>query len=168
MSDYIGVGTRVECVSRKSPLTVGNVFEVAEVFPRNGELSLRGHYGLYPLCHFRPVKGDSDLHVPGAKDDGEKLDPTFLDDFPRALEAICKVAQMGAEKYSRGGWLHVEDGQRRYRAAGARHRMAIAKGEGRDQESRFPHLYHAAWNALAELELYERERENTENGEEAS
>ncbi len=104
----------------------------------------------------------TDLHKPGAKDDSAKVDPTLiLDSMPRALMAVAEVGTFGANKYSRDGWLQVPDGQRRYAAAQDRHRFQRVSGEVHDTESKLPHLYHEAWNALAKLELYLRELENT-------
>lgn len=91
--------------------------------------------------------------TPGAKLDADKLGADLLLDFARALEAVAQIADFGAQKYSRGGWLDVPDGQRRYTAALLRHLLTEAKGERRDPESRLLHSAHAAWNALARLEL---------------
>lgn len=96
----------------------------------------------------------SNLHIPGAKDDAEKPRPTLiLEGMPRALGAVIKVGTFGAEKYSDGGWLHVLDGHARYTDALYRHLLAEARGETHDYESGIEHAAHAAWNALARLEL---------------
>lgn len=96
----------------------------------------------------------TDLHAPGAKDDEDKVRMELITcDFPRALEAIGQVATMGAKKYSDGGWLDVSGAHRRYQGALLRHILAHNRGELRDPESDLTHLAHAAWNALAMLEL---------------
>lgn len=96
-----------------------------------------------------------DNHVPGAKADSGKPDPTLiLDGMASAILAVAEVATFGAEKYSRDGWKQVPNGFQRYSAAQDRHRLARAMGEERDQESGKLHLAHEAWNALAKLALY--------------
>jgi hypothetical protein len=98
-----------------------------------------------------------DQHSPGAKLDSSKpmLD-LVLGDFAKALQEVGKVGTMGAQKYSEHGWLSVDRGETRYLSAGLRHYFFYREGEEIDPESNLPHLAHAAWNALAALELYLR------------
>lgn len=94
----------------------------------------------------------------GAKFDSGKPLSGCLFDFPRALNEVAKVATFGAKKYQRGSWQTVPDGETRYFDALARH--LIARGlEDADPESGISHLAHAAWNALAVLELELRRKE---------
>lgn len=95
-------------------------------------------------------------HQPGAKLDAGKPDLSLLCDFPRAISAVGQVATFGARKYTRGGWLSVQDGERRYTSALLRHVFATSLT---DSDSGLDHAAHAAWNALARLELMLRERE---------
>lgn len=101
-----------------------------------------------------PVAERSDLHTPGAKDDKQKIQADLLLDFRRALTAVAEVSTFGAQKYTRGGWLTVPDGQCRYTAALIRHLLAA---DDKDKESGLRHAAHTAWNALAVLELKLRE-----------
>ena len=78
---------------------------------------------------------------------------SLLIDFSGALREVARVAEHGAEKYSRGGWKHVEDGVNRYTAAGLRHRFAGDDPMGLDSDSGLLHKSHEAWNSLAALEL---------------
>ena len=95
-----------------------------------------------------------DLHVPGAKDDGNKIRADLvLGAFPNALEAVCEVGTFGAAKYTDDGWLKVNDAKRRYTDALLRHYLEHAKGFDSDEDSGLDHLAHLAWNALAILEL---------------
>lgn len=90
---------------------------------------------------------------PGAKLDSGKIDMGLLyEGFPRALMAVAEVGTFGAQKYSRGGWQYVPGAPIRYKAALHRH---LAQGEMTpfDDESCLLHAAHAAWNALAVLEL---------------
>lgn len=93
-------------------------------------------------------------HAPGAKlDAGKPRLGLVLGAFAHALEAVGYVGTFGAAKYSDDGWLSVPDGERRYTDALYRHLLAEARGEQADAESGLHHAAHAAWNALARLEL---------------
>lgn len=94
----------------------------------------------------------------GRKDDAGKPYAACLLEFPRALNEVAKVATFGAKKYERRGWERVPNGEERFRDALVRH--LIAEGiEPNDPESELPHLAHAAWGALAALELKLRREE---------
>ena len=62
---------------------------------------------------------------------------------------VFDVAEYGAKKYTKGGWLTVPDGIKRYRAAAIRHLLRLDRGEGTDPESDLPHIHHVAWNVWA-------------------
>jgi hypothetical protein len=100
-------------------------------------------------------------HEPGAKLDEGKLMAALLLQFPHALEAIAQIATYGARKYSRGGWLQVDDGINRYADAEWRHKLKRAQGEECDPESGMPHRWHEAWNVLAQLELVLKPEEDS-------
>jgi hypothetical protein len=82
-----------------------------------------------------------------------KLYSGVLECFPHALSAVAQVTAFGERKYTKRGWLSVEDAERRYKDALIRHLTAV---DGVDQESGYLHLAHVAWNALAVLELHLR------------
>ncbi len=93
-------------------------------------------------------------HVPGAKlDAGKTRLWLVLSGFANALEEVGRVGTFGAKKYSDDGWRFVPDGAARYSDALLRHLLAEARGEGVDEDSGLLHAAHAAWNALARLEL---------------
>lgn len=96
---------------------------------------------------------------PGAKLDAGKPDLSLLLMFGRALSAIAEVGTFGANKYTRGGWVTVPDGVNRYTAAMLRHVFKEDR-ELLDSDSNLMHAKHAAWNAVARLELMLKEREN--------
>lgn len=103
------------------------------------------------------MSGESDpngksLHEPGAKADAGKVQAGVLGDFALALLAVAEVGTHGAVKYTRGGWEHVQNGAERYTDAMWRHILA-AKHQSSDTDSGLSHKAHAAWNALAVLEL---------------
>lgn len=104
-----------------------------------------------------PVETDPlgrDQHQPGAKLDAGKVRlGLVLGDFSRALVEVGKVGTYGAQKYTDGGWLTVPNGPARYRDAHLRHMLATVPN---DSDTGLSHLAHAAWNALAELELHLR------------
>lgn len=92
--------------------------------------------------------------TPGAKLDHGKPDlDLVLGDFSRALLEVGRVGTYGAAKYSRSGWRSVPNGIGRYMSALLRHYFYYREGEKRDVETDLLHLSHAAWNALAALEL---------------
>jgi len=95
----------------------------------------------------------------GAKfDDGKPRCAEILGMFAHALWEVSKVGTFGADKYTMGGWQHVEEGVTRYSNAGMRHFLKEAMGEEVDKDSDLLHLSHEAWNGLAKLELYLREQ----------
>lgn len=92
--------------------------------------------------------------------DGGKA-PVFrgaIDYFPRAISAVAEVSAFGASKYAWKGWEGVSDGYNRYSDAMVRHLTYEGTGEVLDPDSGLLHAAHAAWNALARLELLIRER----------
>ena len=97
------------------------------------------------------------IHAPGAKADDGKPEAALLLDFSRALTAVAEVSTFGANKYTRGGWQTVKDADHRYTSALLRH-LFKDKQEDCDAESGLSHKAHAAWNALAVLELALRNR----------
>lgn len=79
--------------------------------------------------------------------------------FPRALWGVAEISTFGANKYAWAGWEDLEDGFARYQDAKCRHQLKAAMGELDDPDSKYLHLKHEAWGALAALELFLRERE---------
>jgi len=79
--------------------------------------------------------------------------------FPRALYSIAEVSTFGATKYAWNGWANVEEGFDRYKDGQFRHILMREMGEEEDPDSGLLHLAHEAWNAVATLELYLREKE---------
>lgn len=96
-----------------------------------------------------------DLHHHGAKDDSGKVPVDMIFEyFPRALIAVAEVADYGAKKYTRGGWVEVPNGFQRYSGAMNRHILwEHIDPDGLDPETKLTHAAHIAWNALARLEL---------------
>lgn len=94
-------------------------------------------------------------HEPGAKLDAGKA-PIFqgvIDYFPRAIAQVAAVSAFGASKYAWKGWETVPDGVNRYSNAGMRHLIDEAIEGPITIDSGLLHKAHAAWNALAALEL---------------
>jgi hypothetical protein len=111
----------------------------------------------------QPRKVESDPtgrapHEPGAKLDAGKAPVLrgLLAYFPRACRAVADVSAHGAGKYTWRGWETVPDGIDRYGDALVRH---LLTEDERDRDSGLLHAAHAAWNALARLELILREQE---------
>lgn len=112
-------------------------------------------------CQTEPgFRGDVDHSglAPGIKTDaGKPRTGLMMQDFAAALTAVAEVTTFGAEKYTASGWLAVPDGQARYTDAMFRHLLAEQAGVTHDAESGLLHAAHAAWGALARLELMLRE-----------
>ena len=169
------VGDSVRRISNpRRNLEVGNVRVVASINAGDpAKFKLFGVEGNYHAKYFElnspsallGIPGESDpnglsLNAPGAKADAGKLRPTLiLRDMSRALLAITKIATDGAAKYSDGGWILVPNGSERYEDASLRHMLKRFAGQEVDTDSGEAHLAHEAWNALAKLDLYLRNRE---------
>lgn len=113
--------------------------------------------------------------MPGSEDGtkGKKYDsgksPIFqglFQYFPNALRAIADVSKYGKEKYNLAyddvNWARVDGGFARYADALSRH-ILDNFSSSHDPESGLLHLAHAAWNALAVLELMLRKEDGTKN-----
>lgn len=95
---------------------------------------------------------------PGAKlDAGKTRAGLVLGGFARALLEVSAVGTFGAKKYTPHGWVSVPNGIERYTDAMHRHLLAEATGERLDGDSGLAHAAHAAWCALARLDLMLRE-----------
>ena len=107
--------------------------------------------------YVRAVESDptgKDPHTPGAKlDAGKNRLGLVFGGFANALEAVGRVGTYGAQKYTDHGWATVPNGIDRYTDAMYRHLLAEASGEALDYDTNLLHAAHAAWNALARLEL---------------
>lgn len=89
------------------------------------------------------------------------LDKMITIQFPKALKAICKATAFGHSKYKEVdadfmNFKRVPGGSKEYADALQRHNLDKSQ---KDIESGLPHIYHKAWNALAELELWIEENE---------
>jgi hypothetical protein len=97
--------------------------------------------------------------LPGMKFDGGKPRVNLIiTGMPKALLAVSEVATFGAEKYEAHSWKTVPEALDRYTDAMFRH-LLQAKTEDVDPESGLLHAAHAAWGALATLELLLNERQ---------
>lgn len=106
-------------------------------------------------CDAERDPNGADPHAPGAKLDAGKAELLrgVIGYFPSALEAVAEVSSFGARKYTWGGWRSVPDGAARYGDAMVRHLTKEAYEGENDRDSGLRHAAHAAWNALARLEL---------------
>lgn len=110
---------------------------------------------------------ESDPHgihqnAPGAKlDAGKLMGWLFLSGFANALEDVAKVTTVGATKYTKNGWVLVQDGKNRYMDAFMRHAFAYGQGEIMDDGPNgtgCTHISQMIWNLLAAHELDIREK----------
>ena len=87
-------------------------------------------------------------------DNGKPAAGWLLEVFPNALMCLGKVIRKGQEKYPNpNNWKYLEQAEIRYRDALMRHLLKKYAGQDTDEETGLSHLAHAAWNALALLEL---------------
>ena len=113
------------------------------------------------------LAGESDPNGKAQHETGAKLDAgkprlgLVLGAFANALVEVGKVGTYGAQKYTDNGWLDVPKGKARYTDALLRHVLAETN-ETHDPDTLLLHAAHAAWNALARLELVLRKRGETE------
>lgn len=141
--------------------------------------ALLNFYRDEPLDRLLKLKDEGSLHpskkkaiysvlverswVPGKKESDGKLpmDKMISIQFPKALEAICRATLFGHNKYKDFdidflNFKRVEGGSQTYADALQRHNLSKSD---KDSESGLPHIFHKAWNALAELELWIEENE---------
>lgn len=96
----------------------------------------------------------------GVKTDSSKVDISVLfKQFPRALTAVAEASAYGHNKYRETdkdmlNFTRVDNAESRYRGALMRHERDRYTDGYLDSESNLPHIYHKAWNALAELEMH--------------
>lgn len=97
----------------------------------------------------------------GTKHDQDKpqIRKGLLEYFPRACIEVAKCSAFGAKKYDWDNWKLVENAVERYGEAEVRHIVDAAINGDKDDESGLSHATHAAWNAMARLELELRERD---------
>lgn len=110
------------------------------------------------IASLPPHKSQTD----GVKyDTGKPLVGTLCRIFPNALLEVGKCIEFGTHKYPEvDNWQRVDDAFNRYQDAMIRHLLKHNLGQENDEETNLYHLSHMAWNALAILELYIREKEN--------
>lgn len=84
----------------------------------------------------------------------------FILDFPIALEAFCRVKELGAAKYERDNWKQGGKPDSEYLAAALRHMVAHRSGELFAGDSGCLHLAHAMWNMAAAIELNVKKTHN--------
>ena len=84
-----------------------------------------------------------------------------------AIEALGKVLTFGATRYGDETWRFLPKANDRYYAATLRHLFAYRNGEYLDNDSGFPHLFHALANIafLIELKLSEQKDASKENAQ---
>lgn len=112
-------------------------------------------------------KEEAEEELKGVKTDSSKVDISVLfKQFPRALTAVAEASAYGHQKYIEHdldmlNFTRVENAESRYRGALMRHERDRYTEGYLDSESNLPHIYHKAWNALAELEMHLKNIDNT-------
>lgn len=152
--EYLQISGRFE---RKSPNKASEVIDdgfaewlklqnTQDVEPTKFETEIKGEWK-------KPAENKAGLK----HDQGKPRLGLVFNGFSKALTEVGRVGTFGAEKYTPNGWVSVPNAQNRYTDAMYRHLMSEQSGELWDKESNLFHAAHAAWNALARLELLLRE-----------
>ncbi len=84
---------------------------------------------------------------------GKPMLSYFRRSFSRAIEAVARVKEFGANKYGDDNWRHGGKPDSEYLDSMDRHLDAFLSGEIYDQDSGCHHLGHAIWNLCALMEL---------------
>jgi len=92
------------------------------------------------------------------KNDGDKPDYTYVEDFARELKQVFKVFNLGAKKYSRDNWKKADIGS--IKKAFYRHLMDI---NGTDKETGLSHKVSCINNLLMWLFLENEKNEGRNN-----
>lgn len=112
---------------------------------------------MIPSDTAKPFQGLTYPAPAATRDNSGKPQMGFVLDFPIAMEALCRVKELGAVKYERDNWKLGGKPDSEYYDAALRHLFAAknAKDEGEQVagDSGCLHLAHAAWNILALIEL---------------
>jgi hypothetical protein len=111
----------------------------------------------------RPKRLNQKTEEKGVKHNEGKLplDKVMFTQFPKAIQAVSKCSLYGHSKQYKDAdsdWLNfkrVYGGSQTYADASLRH--SIDKEKLND--SGLPHIFHKAWNVLAELELFIEEND---------
>lgn len=114
-------------------------------------------------------------HEPGAKLDDGKIDMSLIGFIMNAMTEVCRVMHYGKVKYTRGGFLEVDDAENRYTAAMFRHYRDECRGiiydagdpfydteKGLPFKGTLRHDAQVAVNALFRLEVRLREEQRIE------
>lgn len=111
---------------------------------------------------FAQAKYDLTDNSTGKKyDAGKPMVGTLARVFPHALMAIGQCIEFGTHKYpDPNNWKKVDGAKNRYLDSLMRHLLKHYMGITNDEETGLPHLSHAAWNALAILELELMNKDN--------
>lgn len=103
----------------------------------------------------------------GIKFDGGK--PRLAEmiiDFKDPLLEMCKVWEFGAWKYGKSNWKELDNGIDRYTNALLRHLVA-EEDDLFDEESKYLHAAHIAFNALARLYFIKKQIDKKDKAQQA-
>jgi len=88
-----------------------------------------------------------------SRDNTGKAEWDYIFDFPTAMEALCRVMEVGSVKYERDDWKQGGRPDHEYISAMGRHISAFKQGDMFDPDTGCLHLAHALWNIIALIEL---------------
>jgi hypothetical protein len=94
------------------------------------------------------------------RDNGGKVELSYMLDFPHALVGACSVLEYGAGKYQKHNWKKGLPSDQIIDSM-LRHLLEFKNGEQFDSESGLLHVHHILTNALFLSELYGRTHAET-------
>lgn len=106
---------------------------------------------------YRPEKRGGPSYIVGkeyaARFNQGKPRLNYILRFPKVMEAISRIKELGAAKYGDDNWKKGGKPDTEYIDSMLRHLTAFMAGEEIDEDSGCCHLGHAIWNLMALLEL---------------
>lgn len=106
---------------------------------------------------FTQPDGDAGLGTlepgPAKRDNSGKPEMDYILNWPKAVEAVARVSEMGARKYGRCNFKKGGKPNHEYYGCAMRHLFKAHSGEDFDSESGGLHLAHAIWNLMTLIEM---------------
>ena len=117
---------------------------------RRPMIDIHAQAALDRLTKAGPIKPKKQV---ASRDNAGKAEWDYIFQFPTAVEALCRVMELGAVKYERDNWKRGGKPDREYISAVGRHISAFKQGVTVAPDTGCLHLAHAMWNLMALIEL---------------
>lgn len=100
-----------------------------------------------------PEEKEKFMPVSNRFNQGKPMLSYFRRSFPKMIEGVARVKELGAAKYGDDNWRLGGKPDQEYYDSMDRHLAAYLQGETHDSDSGCHHLAHAVWNLCALYEL---------------